>query len=94
MPQTVEESLASSCVLNEINDGELCEYPTTSIQSFSDPERVVQLFDDDLVCSIPASIQSGVECELYFGCFHTPNYAQIVTLAYDSNGKIERYTLV
>ena len=86
-------SRSCALIINETNGGELCEYPTTSIQSFSDQERVVQLFDDDLVCSIPASIQAGVGCELYFGCFHTPNYAQIVTLTYDSNGKIERYTL-
>ena len=69
-----------SCALNETNGGELCKYPTTSIQSFSDPECVVQLFDDDLVCSIPTSIQAGVGCELYFGCFHIPNYAQIITI--------------
>ena len=87
------KSHSCALIINETNGGKLCEYPTTSIQSFSDPERVVQLFDDDLVCSFPASIQAGVGCELYFGCFHTPNYAQIVTLAYDSNGKIEQYTL-
>lgn len=79
--------------LNEANGGELCEYPTIAIQSFSDPERVVQLFDDDLVCSIPATIQPGGGCELYFACFHTPNYTQILTLTYDSKGKIEQYTL-
>ena len=79
--------------LDETNGGELCEYPTNSIQLFSDPERVVQLFDDDLVCSIPADIQAGGGCELVFGCFHTPKYAQMLTLTYDTNGKIERYTL-
>ena len=79
--------------LDETDGGELCEFPTSSIQFFSDPERVVQLFDDDLVCSIPADIQAGGGCELVFGCFHTPDYAQIVTLTYDTNGKIERYTI-
>ena len=78
--------------LDEKDGGELCVYPTSSIQLFANRERVVQLFDDDLVCSIPPDVQAGGECELVFGCFHTPNYAQIVTLTYDSNGKIEQYT--
>ena len=79
--------------LDETDGGELCEYPTKSIQSFSDPDRVVQLFDDDLICSIPADIQAGGGCELVFGCFHTPNFAQMITLTYGSNGKIEQYIL-
>lgn len=79
--------------LDETDGGELCEYPTSSLRYFSDPERVVQLFDDDLVCSIPADVKAGGECELVFGCFHTPSYAQIVTLTYNTNGKIDRYTL-
>ena len=78
--------------LDEAN-GELCEYPTDSIQLFSNPERVVQLFDDDLVCSIPTDIQVGQRCELVFGCFHASNFVQIATLTYDQNGNIDRYTL-
>jgi len=73
--------------------GEMCNYPTKSIQLFSDPDRVVQLFDDDLVCSIPPDFLAGGTCELVFGCFHAPNYAQVITLTYDSNGKIEQYSL-
>ena len=79
--------------LDETDGGELCNYPTSSIELFSDPDRIVQLFDDDLVCSIPADIQAGGACKLVFGCFHTPRYAQMVTLTYDPNGKIERYTI-
>lgn len=85
--------MSHTYVLDETNSGELCECPTSSIQLFSDPERVVQLFDDDLVCCIPPDIQAGSACELVFGCFHTPSYIQILTLTYDSDGKIDHYTL-
>ena len=78
--------------LDETDGGDLCSYPTESIRMFSNSDRVVQLFDDDLVCSIPPDFPAGGACELVFGCFHTPNYGQMVTLTYNSNGKIERYT--
>jgi len=79
--------------LDETDGGELCRYPTSSIKLFSDPDRVIQLFDDDIACSIPSDLPAGGACELVFGCFHTPDYAQMITLTYDSNGKIERCTL-
>jgi len=78
--------------LDETDGGEVCSYPTSSIKSFSNRDRVIQLFDDDLVCSIPPDLPAGGACELVFGCFHTPSYAHMVTLTYGSNGKIDRYT--
>ena len=79
--------------LDEADGGELCKYPTKSVQLFSDPDRVVQLFDDDIVCSIPPDFSTASAYDLAFGCFHTPNYAQIVTIAYEPNGKIKEYAL-
>jgi len=72
-------------------EGEMCNYPTETIQLFSNPNQIVQLFDDDIVCSIPPEVPVGGACDLVFGCFHTPNYAQMVHLKYGSNGKIECY---
>ena len=76
-----------------LSSGEECEYPTEPIQLFFDSERVVQLFDDDIVCSLPPDIQPGKECELVCGCFHTATYAQIFMLSYNSNGTVEGYML-
>ena len=85
--------MSCTYVLNETSDGKVCEYPTKAVLFFSDPNRVVQLFDDDLMCSVPSEVQAGSGCELVLGCFHTTDYAQFITLTYDSNGKIERFTL-
>ena len=82
-----------TCALDETDGGELCVYPTESIQSFSNPKNVLQLFDDDLVCSIPPEFPVGGACKLVFGCFHTPDYAQIITLTYNSCGKIQKYAV-
>ena len=76
-----------------LSSGEECEYPTKPIQLFFDSERVVQLFDDDIVCSLPPDIHPGKECELVCGCFHTATYAQIFMLSYNSNGTVEGYML-
>ena len=83
-----------TCFLEETEDGgELCQYPTRATQLFFVPERIVQVFEDDLVCSVPAEVCKGGPCELVYGCFHTPSYIQIILLTYDSFGKIEKYSL-
>ena len=82
-----------SLPLKETSNEEVCEYPTTVTNFFFDPDRVVQLFDDDLVCSLPPDIKSGEECALVTGCFHTAGYAQIVMLTFDSNGKLQKQIL-
>ena len=76
----------------DTSDGVVCEYPTRAVLSFSDPDRVVQLFDDDLVCSIPSEVQAGHGCEMVLGCFHTMDYAQFVTVTYNSSGTLEHFT--
>ena len=73
-------------------EGEMCNYPTETIQLLSNSTQIVQLFDDDIVCSIPPEVPVGGACDLVFGCFHTPDYAQMVHLKYGLNGDIERYT--
>lgn len=72
----------------------LFHYPTDSIELFSSSkhDRVVQLFDDDIVCSIPADVYPGSGCELVFGCFHSDTYAQFVTIGYDEKGKVQKYS--
>lgn len=79
--------------LDETDGGELCQYPTKAVTYFSDPNRIVQSFDDDLICSIPTEVQIGGCCELVVGCVHTDHFTQMFTITYGVNGKIERQTL-
>jgi hypothetical protein len=78
--------------LDETDGGEIQTMPTKSMLSFSDSSRLVQSFDDDLVCSIPTEIQVNQGCFLVFGCRHTDDMFKAVTLTYNCDGKIERYT--
>ena len=77
--------------LDDVNGGEIQTMPTKSILLFSDLIRLVQSFDDDLVCSIPSEFEAGQHLELVFGCRHTDDFFQAVTLTF-SDGKIEQYT--
>ena len=76
--------------LDETNGGEVQTMPTKSMLLFSDSSRLVQSFDDDLVCSIPCEIEPDKGCELVFGCRHTDDLFQAITVSY-VNGKIDRY---
>ena len=78
--------------LDETNGGEIQTMPTKSMLLFSDTSRLVQSFDDDLVCSIPTEIQPTEGCDLVFGCRHTDDVFKAITLTYNLEGKIERYT--
>lgn len=77
--------------LDETNGGELQTMPTKSMLLFSDSSRLVQSFNDDLVCSIPTEVPADGGCDLVFGCRHTDNIFKAITLTYNPQGKIERY---
>ena len=79
--------------LDETDDEDLCEHPTEAVTYFSDPDRIVQSFDDDLICSVPSEVQAGGSCDIVVGCFHTEEFCQIFMLTYGANGKLERQTL-
>lgn len=78
--------------LDETNGGEVQTMPTKSMLLFSDSSRLVQSFDDDLLCSIPSEVEADQGCELVFGCRHTDDHFKAVTLTYSPEGKLERFT--
>ena len=77
--------------LDETNGGEFQKLPTRSMLAFSntDQSRLVQSFDDDLLCSIPCEISGSENFELVFGCRHTDGFFRTLTLIYTSD-RLER----
>ena len=82
--------MSHSRALDETDGGEVQTMPTRSMLLFEDSDsRLVQSFDDDLVCSVPLEVTAEQHCELVFGCRHTDHLFQAVTIVY-SNGKLDR----
>ena len=78
--------------LDETDGGQVQTMPTKSMQLFSDSSRLVQFFDDDLICSIPDQFPANQAFDLVFGCRHTDDLFKALTLSYNSDGVIQRYT--
>lgn len=78
--------------LDETDGGEVQAMPTKSmlLLSSSDSSRLVQSFDDDLVCSIPVEVVAGQACEFVFGCRHTDKLFRSITITYDCENKLEK----
>ena len=82
--------MTHSRALDETDGGEVHTMPTRSMLLFEDSDsRLVQSFDDDLVCSVSFEVAADQDCELVFGCRHTDNFFQAVTIVC-SNGKLDR----
>ena len=82
--------MSHSHALDETDGGEVQTMPTRSMLLFEDSDsRLVQSFDDDLVCSVPLEVAADQDSKLVFGCRHTDHLFQAVTVSY-SNGKLDR----
>jgi hypothetical protein len=81
--------------LDEI--GDKIESMTESMSFFIHPEnypdRFCESFDDDIVCSIPFSINKDGPCKVVTGCRHSKDFLQICTVTYGMDGKVERFQL-
>ena len=57
------------------------------------PDRLCDSFDDDIVCSLPFTINKDGPCKVVTGCRHSKDFLQICTVTYGVDGRVGRLQL-